>query len=96
MPRSINGTGTMYYGHREIGPDGSYATTKWITFAWIPLVPLKSYRVLPHGQGQNFLVYHSQKYSVPQVPLNGEQVRNVYGVTVGVVGTLCTLGYFLG
>jgi hypothetical protein len=96
MPSSVNGTGTMYYGHREIDPDGSYVTTEWITFAWIPLVPLKSYRVLPHGQGQNFLVYQSQGYSVRQVPVNGEQIRNVYGVAVGVVGTLCTLGYFLG
>jgi hypothetical protein len=50
-------------------------------------------RVLPEGKGRNFLVYQSQGYSVRQVPLNGEQIRNVYGVAVSVIGLLCSIGY---
>ena len=96
MPSSFNGTGTMYYGQRESGPDGSYVTTEWITVAWIPLIPLKSYRVLPNGDGKNFVVYQSKDYSVRQVPLNGEQIRNVYGVAVVVVGIVVSLVHFFG
>jgi hypothetical protein len=96
MPKSFNGTGTMYYGQREVGPDGSYITTEWVTLAWIPLIPLKSYRVLPNGKGKNFAVYQSQGYSVRQVPLNDEQIRNVYGVAIPVVAVIFTLIYFFG
>lgn len=96
MPSSLNGTGTMYYGQRDLAPDGSYVTTEWITFAWIPLIPLKSYRVQLNGKGQNFLVYQSHGYLVRQVPLNGEQIRNVYGAAVGIVGAISALAYLFG
>jgi len=46
MPRSANGTGTMWYGHALQAPDGSYVVTEWITLFWVPLVPLGSRRVL--------------------------------------------------
>jgi hypothetical protein len=45
--RSFNGTGTMIYGKRDFLTDGSFITTKWITFLWVPLVPLSSMRVRP-------------------------------------------------
>jgi hypothetical protein len=45
--RSINGTGTRVYGKRDFRTDGSFVTTKWITFLWVPLVPLRSMRVKP-------------------------------------------------
>lgn len=78
MPASINGCGTRYYGSREVGPDGSYVTTEWITFVYVPLFPIRSMRVLPQGKGTNAVVFHSQDYLTGRVPLSWPQVRNVY------------------
>lgn len=48
MPgRSFNGTGTRIYGKRDFLTDGSFVTTKWVTFLWVPLFPLSSMRVRP-------------------------------------------------
>jgi len=44
---SVNGTGTTIYGKREFRTDGSFVTTKWVTFLWVPLLPLRSMRVKP-------------------------------------------------
>ena len=96
MPSSWNGTGTMYYGHRDLAPDGSDVTTEWITFAWIPLIPLRSYRAQPYGKDQNFLVYQSHGFFVRRVPLNGEQIRNVCGAAIGIVGAISAVAYLLG
>jgi hypothetical protein len=42
---SINGTGTRVYGKRDFLTDGSFVTTKWVSFFWVPLFPLSSMRV---------------------------------------------------
>jgi hypothetical protein len=48
MPgKSFNGSGTTIYGKRDFLTDGSFVTTKWITFLWVPLIPLSSMRVRP-------------------------------------------------
>lgn len=47
MGNSVNGTGTRVYGKRDFRTDGSFVTTKWITFSWVPLVPLRSMRIKP-------------------------------------------------
>ena len=78
MPYTFNGFGTKYYGRREPGEDGSYVTTLWITALYIPVLPLGSYRVLPVGQGTNWVVHRSQSYHVLRVPLCWEQVWRVY------------------
>ena len=50
MPgRSINGTGTKTYGKRDFLTDGSFVTTRWLTFFWVPLFPLNSMRVRPRS-----------------------------------------------
>jgi hypothetical protein len=50
MPgRSFNGTGTRIYGKRDFLTDGSFVTTKWVTFLWVPLFPLSSMRVRPRS-----------------------------------------------
>ena len=46
MPRSVNGTGTMWYGNAAPGPDGSYVVTEWITVLWVPIIPLGSRRII--------------------------------------------------
>ena len=69
---------TRYSGERERAEDGSYITTEWITFVYVPLLPIRSYRVLPVGKGTNILIHRSQSYQTMRVPLCWAQVRNVY------------------
>lgn len=50
MPgRSVNGIGTRIYGKRDFLTDGSFVTTRWVTFLWVPLFPLSSMRVRPRS-----------------------------------------------
>jgi len=49
MPHMINGFGTTFYGQRDFKPDGSYVTTEWIVCWFIPILPLRSLRVIPWG-----------------------------------------------
>jgi hypothetical protein len=49
MPKSYNGIGTMFMGQRDFRPDGSYVTTEFFVILLFPVMPLKSYRVIPLG-----------------------------------------------
>src|SRR5258708_2935186 len=40
LTQTHNGFGTKIYGKRDFESDGSFLTTKWIVFFWIPLIPL--------------------------------------------------------
>jgi hypothetical protein len=91
MPYTFNGCGTRYYGNQDKGEDGSYVTTEWVTFVYVPLIPLRSFRVLPVGKGTNYIVHASQSYQTRRVPLHWPQVRNVYLVIVPI---LLLIGYF--
>ncbi len=91
MPSSFNGFGSMYYGRRDMLPDGSYITTEWTTVAYIPLIPLASHRVRPTGKGSYSFFYDSTEYMVQRVPLNWAQVRNVYTVVIGAIAVLFIL-----
>lgn len=46
-----NGCGLGFYGSRDRWPDGSYVTTHCISLVFVPLIPLKSYRVRDDGDG---------------------------------------------
>ncbi|HSK01298.1 MAG TPA: hypothetical protein VK932_08660 [Kofleriaceae bacterium] len=48
---SYNGFGLRFAGHRDPWEDGTYATTQCITALFIPLFPLKAYRVASDGEG---------------------------------------------
>jgi hypothetical protein len=78
MPFTFNGCGTRYYGRRDRGPDGSFVTTEWITFVYLPLFPIRSMSVLPQGKSTNLVIYHSQEFQSGRVPLSWVQIRNVY------------------
>jgi hypothetical protein len=84
MPFSLNGCGTRYYGYRDLQDDGSYTTTEWVIFIYIPLVPLASFRVLPEGDYKNYIVVRSQRYRVRKISLCWQQVRNTYLVVMSI------------
>ncbi|MBE9141500.1 hypothetical protein IQ254_30660, partial [Nodosilinea sp. LEGE 07088] len=88
MPFTLNGIGTTYYGKRDCTADGSYVTTEWMVFLYLPVLPIGSYRVMPTEQGANLIFYYSTKYTVKQVPLCWPQVRSGYIVTGSILGVL--------
>lgn len=94
MPYCINGIGTKWYGEREKGSDGSYITTTWVTFVWIPLFPIASYRIraAPEMENDGSWFDVGDKYLAQRVPLNWVQVRNVYVAFVSLVAF--TVGIF--
>lgn len=95
MPRSINGTGTLYYGSAEPHPDGSSITTEWITLFWLPLIPLRSMRIWYVGQEKkpwwsNQTVTH---YKVLRVPLHIPHVIKAYAISGAIFGFLAIADY---
>ncbi len=47
---SFNGIGTMFYGCSDVRPDGSYVATEWFAIVYLPVVPLRSLRILEIGR----------------------------------------------
>jgi hypothetical protein len=90
VPFTFNGCGTRYYGERDRDEDGSYVTTLWITFVWVPILPLASYRVIPTNESFNALVYRSEGFRVKDSPLCWPQIGNVY-LTVGPILVIAVL-----
>lgn len=85
MPYTINGCGTEYYGRRDQESDGSYITTEWIVFLFLPLMPIGSYRVqLLKSEMMN------SEYSVWKVPLQWRQILNVYLADMLLLGLLAS------
>jgi len=85
MAYSINGIGTKFYGKRDFRSDSTYLTTEWITFLYIPLVPLRSLRVYLWGEKTGFFLgpTSTKSYQVHEKtrPDLG-QVLSVYAFTV--------------
>jgi len=53
---SLNGIGTRMYGNAQPAEDGSYISTMWLTFVYLPVVPIESYVVQSaEGGGWYFL-----------------------------------------
>jgi Tetratricopeptide repeat len=46
---TINGIGTMLYGESERDPDGTYVSTLFFTFVFVPIYPIAQYLVRPLG-----------------------------------------------
>ena len=50
MPRTVNGVGTRHFGqsryveHKATGEE-EFDTTLWFSILWLPIIPLKSYRI---------------------------------------------------
>ncbi len=90
MASSFNGTGTRFYGEREYWPDGSYITTQWVSFVYIPLLPLRSLRLrhdrtttIPQLHGIGSTAHFEVK---AKIRLNWKQVGSTYLYLIAVAG----------
>jgi hypothetical protein len=91
MAFTLNGFGTTYHGTRWL-PDGTYITTKWFTFLFVPIIPVKSVRVLKAGPMAGYWAASSQPLTVQDVPLDKEMVLKAYLWLVLAFGGLYAVG----
>ena len=88
MPFTLNGIGTTLYGAREFLPDGSYITTEWLVLIYVPVIPLRSIRMLPSGDRKHYGVYSSSRYTVLEKKKHDvRQISAVYAWFAVVVGS---------
>lgn len=84
MARSFNGMGTRYYGHADKQPDGSYIATEWIIFLYIPLIPIRSFRLRPTGETTEGFGTN-RTFDASRVPLYGAHLVKVYlGLAIAI------------
>ena len=80
MPRSINGIGTRFYGGSDPRPDHSVITTEWFAVFFIPIIPLRSFRVIRETAGDRFFLFsYSASYKIlERLPIVWTQVLKTY------------------
>jgi hypothetical protein len=89
MAFSISGCGTNFYGWSGVRRDGSYIATEWITALYLPIIPLRSFRVR-RGRGINLVVFSSRSYQIiEKLPLYWPQVFRAYFLLAWWVATVC-------
>ena len=72
-PQALNGLVTLAVGKTDFLPDGSYVTTQWFSIMMLPLLPIRSYRVLEGGH-----VSRGCYRACLDVGLHLRQIVNVY------------------
>jgi len=79
----LNGIGTTLYGERDFSRDGSYTTTEWLVFFYVPVIPIRSLRVRyqgPVGRKFPFGFGSAHSYEVfGRAAPNWKQVIFTYG-----------------
>ncbi len=94
MAFTFQGIGTTFYGQRGFRADGSYITTEWIVLCYIPVVPMRSLRVLAKGSESLGALYHKQNYAVlEERQLSWKQVLCTYFYVVSYL--FWCIGLFL-
>ncbi len=66
----INGIGTTLLGVSDMDQDGIATATLWFTFLFLPIIPLRRYRVqfLPsQGAGYSYQILSLEKRSIPEI-----------------------------
>ena len=90
--RSLRGTGLLFYGRRYQSETDRAANiqvrTKWITFAYIPLIPLATYRFKCSEQQSRFFGKDYEEKVLERVPLNSRQVGTTYLRAFVVIASL--------
>src|SRR5262245_54215650 len=81
--RNANGIGTAFLGCAELRPDGSRVSTKFLTFLFLPLLPIATGRVRflgrkDEGHGAHGAFTSSRYALVEKLPLRWKQVLASY------------------
>jgi uncharacterized membrane protein len=79
---TLNGIGTTLIGKKDKDIDGSYITTKWFTFFFLPIIPLNSYRVIKTEESNAIFLVNS-KFRMVKITLQWEQIIKTYVIRWG-------------
>lgn len=86
MSYTLQGIGTTFIGKRDFRSDDSYVTTEWIVIFYIPIVPIRSMRVIETGGEDNShfpFLSRRKSYSVlAKSRPHWRQVLYVYGFAI--------------
>jgi len=82
MASSINGIGTTFYGQAGFEPDGSFITTKWFIFAYLPIIPMGSLRVRHAGSDSGFFSSGTKYEVIMDYPLDIGQVLRTWAYVI--------------
>jgi hypothetical protein len=92
---AMNGNGTVFYGSEEPGPDA--ITTKWLTTWGLPVLPIRSYKLVqswPEPSELRFF-HTSEKMRVQPLPgfgLKWDQIGltwlKMWGIAVLILGAM--------
>jgi len=79
MAFTFHGIGMMVHGERDYWPDGSFVTTEWFVFAYLPIAPMISKRI-SYTQNSPYSTYDSSGgfYIYEMLPNNRKQVVSTY------------------
>jgi hypothetical protein len=93
MAFTFQGIGTTFYGQRDFRADGSFITTEWFVFVFVPIIPFRSLRV--RYQGTSGAVFYSKKsYLVCEKTFpNWKQVLCVYSFAIFTVAWIVFIFY---
>ena len=97
MPDSLNGIGIRYIGQSDHHADGSYVTTEWFSFLYVPIVPFASFRLIHVREKDVDWGFYSKTHYriIDRLPLRWGLVARVYLFSVSYGAWLCSLVWFL-
>lgn len=91
-PYSVNGTGIRLLDYRRVSTD-TYEATRWLTFFFIPLLPIGTLLIRPGTREAVGATIWSNFQVVEKRPMRWSRVLRMYGFSVlaAVPFTLCAI-----
>lgn len=76
---TLNGLGTTLYGREYLSNSKNYIATEWFVILWIPIFPIRSYKVFYESE----ILYkdnntYSKSYKLQKTNLNLKQIAFIY------------------
>ena len=98
MAYSIWGLGTGFKSDTPLQPDGTFITTKWITFFYVPIIPLGSYRVKYQGGSSEFhftgFSSTSQYQIIQKIPWDTRRVIKSWLYILAIIALIICINVF--
>jgi hypothetical protein len=93
MPSTCNGLGTTYLGKKDQQSDGSFITTEWFVILFFPILPIRSYRVIPLGKSKEGSKYSQEYLIIKKLPLDWLQIFTVFSESILTVAFSILMGW---
>ncbi len=87
MAYTVRGIGAMHYGRCDFRADGSYVTTLWFVFLYLPIVPIRSLRMRKTGRVKYYGIQPRSEIEILEKtkPHRGQVLRTYAFFAVGLV-----------